>query len=209
MNLGRLNFDRPLIHKIIIMSPRTKEQIEEIRNTRINEIFDASLELFAENGYHRTSISMIAKKAGIAKGLIYNYFKSKEDLLTLLVIDGFGDFKELMISKYKKIDSKEKFRQLIDDSFNLVMQNKHHWRLYYSLLLKTEIMNLISNKLYEMFMPFMKSITEYFIIKGSRNPKTEAILLFSAMDGLCIGYFSAPKIFPFDEATKILTEKFE
>ena len=42
---------------------------------------DAALELFVTYGYQGTTISQIAKKASVSKGLLYNYFKSKEELL--------------------------------------------------------------------------------------------------------------------------------
>ncbi|PLX21155.1 MAG: hypothetical protein C0599_08290 [Salinivirgaceae bacterium] len=45
------------------------------------KIVDAAITLFGENGFHNTSISQIAKNAGVSKGLMYNYFESKEELL--------------------------------------------------------------------------------------------------------------------------------
>ena len=64
-----------------IMSPRTEKQFEEIRVSKKALIQETALELFATKGYHSTSISMIARTAGISKGLLYNYYESKEDLL--------------------------------------------------------------------------------------------------------------------------------
>ncbi|HEY6906435.1 MAG TPA: helix-turn-helix domain-containing protein, partial [Ignavibacteriaceae bacterium] len=52
------------------MSPRTKEQFEKLRESSRTEILNAALELFAQNGFHGTSISQIAEKAGISKGLM-------------------------------------------------------------------------------------------------------------------------------------------
>ena len=69
------------------MSPKTKEQYEEIRQRSIAAIKEAALELFAHNGYHSTSITHIHKKAGISKGLLYNYFDGKEDLLHVIIMD--------------------------------------------------------------------------------------------------------------------------
>ena len=63
------------------MSPRTKQQFEDIREEKRSLIMKVALELFAEEGYHNTSISKIASRAGISKGLLYNYFDSKEDLI--------------------------------------------------------------------------------------------------------------------------------
>lgn len=48
-------------------------------------IMDTAVKFFAEKGYHATSIQDIADELGIAKGAMYFYFKSKEDLLVQIV----------------------------------------------------------------------------------------------------------------------------
>lgn len=47
---------------------------------RKREILQVSLELFMKNGYENTSIGDIVKKVGVAQGLFYYYFKSKEEV---------------------------------------------------------------------------------------------------------------------------------
>lgn len=67
-----------------------------------NLIIDVSANLFSEFGFHEVNMEMVARKAGIAKGTIYNYFKSKEDLyfainetrLTKLISELEKKFKE-------------------------------------------------------------------------------------------------------------------
>lgn len=49
---------------------------------RKQEILDTALKLFGENGYEKTSITDIAKAIGVAQGLCYRYFPSKERCLT-------------------------------------------------------------------------------------------------------------------------------
>jgi AcrR family transcriptional regulator len=72
------------------MSPRTEKQLEELREQRREDIMEAAIELFAHRGYDATSISQIAKKAGISKGLIYNYFDTKQALLDELIRDSLS-----------------------------------------------------------------------------------------------------------------------
>ena len=72
------------------MSPRSKEQIEQIRINSIQNILGAAFKLMAQNGYESTSISQIAKEAGVSKGLAYNYFKSKKDLAEAVLMN-LGD----------------------------------------------------------------------------------------------------------------------
>ena len=60
--------------------PRTPEENERIRQLSKEKIRAAAMKLFINQGYYATSISNVAKKAGISKGLLYNYYKGKEDL---------------------------------------------------------------------------------------------------------------------------------
>ncbi|WP_347489984.1 TetR/AcrR family transcriptional regulator [Desulfoscipio sp. XC116] len=55
-------------------------------------IIEAAVKVIAENGYHNSQVSKIAKEAGVADGTIYLYFKNKEDLLISLFKVKMGDF---------------------------------------------------------------------------------------------------------------------
>src|SRR5262245_12418339 len=48
--------------------------------SRPEEILDAALHVFGEQGFARTRLEDVAKRAGVSKGTLYLYFKSKEDL---------------------------------------------------------------------------------------------------------------------------------
>lgn len=52
---------------------------------KMDEILDVAEPLFAANGYRKTTISDIAKEIGGARGLLYYYFKSKEEILEALI----------------------------------------------------------------------------------------------------------------------------
>jgi AcrR family transcriptional regulator len=57
--------------------PRTPKVVEDRRE----QIIDAAMRVFAQKGYARATNRDVAREAGITTGLIYYYFKSKEDLL--------------------------------------------------------------------------------------------------------------------------------
>lgn len=44
-------------------------------------ILDAALRLISENGFHGTAMSKVAKEAGVSAGIIYHYFKNKDELI--------------------------------------------------------------------------------------------------------------------------------
>jgi AcrR family transcriptional regulator len=58
--------------------PRGKRS-ENKEKTR-QAILRAALELFASQGFYRTTTKAVSRKAGIAEGTLFNYFKTKEDL---------------------------------------------------------------------------------------------------------------------------------
>lgn len=61
--------------------PRFQRRKEE----RPAEITQAALEVFAEHGYAATRVDDVAKRAGVSKGLLYLYFKTKEELFKAVI----------------------------------------------------------------------------------------------------------------------------
>ena len=55
--------------------------IKDKNNTKYHRILDAAVKVFAEQGFFQSTVSQIAKVAGVADGTIYLYFKNKEDIL--------------------------------------------------------------------------------------------------------------------------------
>jgi AcrR family transcriptional regulator len=59
-------------------------------------IQSVALELFAEQGYEKTSLREIAERLGVTKAALYYHFKSKEDIVSSLVEDYFGQIDALI-----------------------------------------------------------------------------------------------------------------
>ena len=64
----------------------------DVAADRKKQILKAAVEVFAERGFHRTRVSDIAKRAGVAYGLIYHYFDSKDDVLNSLFEENWAVF---------------------------------------------------------------------------------------------------------------------
>jgi AcrR family transcriptional regulator len=71
--------------KVAHARPDTRERIQSV-----------ALELFAEQGYDKTSLREIAERLDVTKAALYYHFKSKEDIVTSLVEDYFGQMDELV-----------------------------------------------------------------------------------------------------------------
>ena len=62
-----------------------REPVPSTKRDRREDILQASLKLFAEKGFHGTSMRDIARSADITEGLIYHYFASKRDLFRAII----------------------------------------------------------------------------------------------------------------------------
>jgi AcrR family transcriptional regulator len=65
------------------------------RDTR-SRLRELALQLFAEQGYEKTSLREIAERLGVTKAALYYYFKSKEDIVRSLVEDYYTAIDELI-----------------------------------------------------------------------------------------------------------------
>ncbi len=65
-------------------------------------ILDAAVRVFARQGFHRSRVSDIADEAGVAYGLVYHYFGSKDEVLDTLFLERW----ELMLAAIDEIDGR-------------------------------------------------------------------------------------------------------
>lgn len=74
---------------------------------KYNRILEAAIRIFAKNGFFSSTISQIAREAGVADGTIYLYFKNKDDIL-------------LQFFSYKAMEIFDGFWQAVADGKNAV-----------------------------------------------------------------------------------------
>jgi AcrR family transcriptional regulator len=65
--------------------PRTAAQNEAIRRARTEQILEGARRVFAEQGFHATRMSDIARTVGVSQGTLYHYFSSKDELFLALL----------------------------------------------------------------------------------------------------------------------------
>src|SRR4030043_1615424 len=168
------------------MSPRTPQQFKEMRAEKMNLIMDVALEIFANEGYYRTTISHIAWRARMSKGLMYNYFESKEALLKAIIHKSVNE-----VNKYLDIDrdgflSEEDFKFFIRKINVLLKEKRYFWRLLMQLLMQNDVREQFLKAFPESdslihpghepgdnYYPLqmMKMITDYFLRKKERIGK--------------------------------------
>jgi AcrR family transcriptional regulator len=64
------------------------------------QILDAAVRVFARGGYHGSRVADIAEEAGIAHGLLYHYFASKEEVLQTVFRENWGQ----LIERFRDVE---------------------------------------------------------------------------------------------------------
>jgi len=82
------------------------------KNDKYHTILEAAIKVFAEQGFFYSTISQIAKEAGVAGGTIYLYFKNKDDIL-------------LQFFEYKTKQVFSGFREEVDKAGNAIDKLKN------------------------------------------------------------------------------------
>ncbi|MBF0430072.1 MAG: TetR/AcrR family transcriptional regulator [Fibrobacteria bacterium] len=190
------------------MNPRTEKQLKKVREKSRRSIMDAAIELFAVNGYHTTSIDKIAKKAKISKGLIYNYFKSKDDLLEAVIFDKAGEFSVGLVEMEKIKDPGKKLQKLIELYFDDSIKEAAYMRFYWSMILHPKMPKKINEKLLNFMEGYIAQMEVMLKNNNIPNPKIEAYLLASSMDASSMMYSYAGERYPMEAIKQQLINKY-
>jgi AcrR family transcriptional regulator len=83
-----------------LAEPRFQRRKED----RPAEITEAALAAFAEKGYAATRVDEVARRAGVSKGLLYLYFKTKEDLFKAVIRSFLSPRIDALISNIEQTD---------------------------------------------------------------------------------------------------------
>jgi AcrR family transcriptional regulator len=187
------------------MSPRTAKQYEEIRKDKQELLKATALRLFSANGYQATPISVIAKEASISKGLMYNYFESKEDLLTALFDDYFILLGSLLNPNNDHEITNEEMEFFIDSLAISLKDNQEYWTLFFQLSMQPDVLALILAKLnhIEKQNEAMRLLYTYFA-ERYENPEQEFLLFNSIIKGFSLLYVLSPQNFSAEATAALL-----
>lgn len=196
------------VWSIEIMSPKTKEQFQEIRQKSMANIKQVALELFAHNGFHSTSISQIANEAGVSKGLMYNYFSGKEDLLKSIiseVIELGEQFVEIHF--HSSDDPFEQIKGIIESTTYMVKTNLHYWKLLTSLIFQTDALKGVEDMIKRKQEMAIGQMIDLFERLGAKQPEKEAFYYAAVLDGMIIHYMQMEDSYPLDEMKDFILEQ--
>jgi TetR/AcrR family transcriptional regulator len=165
-------------------------------NDSRDEILKAAMQLFANRGFHETSMSEVAREARVSKALIFWHFKTKEELfvavLNRLLEPYFIDFTE----EAAAMDERAQILKLVESYLSFVRDNASSVRFFLAQMLKdqklSESLNEQVLKLYSgyrsMLVELIASAQQKGICTRRTTPESAGAFLLSALNGLLIEY---------------------
>lgn len=190
------------------MSPRTPQQNERIRAASRARIVEHALRLFAEHGYERTSVKMIADAAGISQGLLYNYFESKDALLRAIFEASMDDVRDSFAAAEEEPDPRRRVERLVRESFRVLRRNLLFWRLSYGVRMQAAVLEGLGGRIQGWTETILATLERYLRDAGVPDARLEAALLFAMIDGVSQHYVLDPEHYPLPEVIERIVERY-
>jgi TetR/AcrR family transcriptional regulator, fatty acid metabolism regulator protein len=145
--------------QILLRILLTKHQTNETQKEKI--ILKAAEKEISECGFHKAKISEIALRAKLAEGTIYEYFKSKEDLLFSLSIKPFQNNLSQLQEAFTMKSSTDKLRRLLKLHFELYLSNRDFLAVFvFDLLLKAKFYRSQTYEVFRKYIDFLEQVIE-------------------------------------------------
>lgn len=186
------------------------------RNPKHDRILDAAIEVFAEKGFHNARISDIAKRAGVADGTIYLYFRNKDDVLLSIFEEKMG---VLIAGVHAALDG-------IDDPMERVRAfARYHFKQVEEHRALAEVLQIelrLSNKFLKEYRPeklweylgifatILREGQERGVIRAELNPFVMMWAFFGALDEIAIQWVLSkkPSKFPLEATANSVADVF-
>lgn len=176
------------------MSTKDRKILE--KENRRESILSAAETVMTTHGIHGLSIDLIANETQLAKGTIYLYFKSKEEILSILSIKA----RKLLFKEFQKIQTKNVSN--IDQVKELVHTNYAFYKkkpMYYDLMSLYEVNNTLTEteEMHESGQDISNLIID-IVVKaqkdGTLNPDINPLHFSFCLWGMTVGVFQLLKV---------------
>ena len=160
----------------------------------------SALELFAEQGFAHCSIAQLASHSGISKGLMYNYFKSKEALLGAIIEEGIREILDYFDPNHDGVLTTEELVGFVRKIFSSIRENQQFWILYINVVLQPRVKEFLNGQPFSNVMDqFGPMLIKYFEKKGYENPALEMFTFSALIEGFGVLMVYAYPTYDFPE----------
>jgi len=182
---------------------------KDIPPQRRAQILAVAAELFSRGGYKGVTVDAIARRAGISKGNLYWYFRSKQEIFQLL----FDDIFERFVSPMQKIiesdePPREKMRALTKTHFEIAEANPEAMYLMMQIAAQPELREMVSSEYSQLIRRYIDFVTPLFAAMGEQKPEDTAVVYVAILDALMGLVIIRPDIYDREKLMAVLEERF-
>lgn len=191
--------------------PRTQEENDRIRQAAKENIRMAAMEIFIEKGYHAAAIDDIAKRAGASKGLMYNYYKGKEELLAEMVKVRIEEINQVMQVAASLGSPSEQLKHIVEGALNNAKEHPEIYRFYLHLQTqpeKDEVLSRYSQMLNEAMAEQFEVQCGFFDKLGIADSRMRSLLFSSTLHGTMLMMSTYPDGYPVEDIKDQIVRQF-
>jgi AcrR family transcriptional regulator len=188
--------------------PRSAQQNQQLRAESQRRLLAAARTTFARLGYERATVRDIAREAGVAQGLLYNYFRSKDELLRAVFREGARDVAEAFGAAAAEGTPEERLERVIRRSLEIVRERREFWQLSYMVRHQPGTVELLGEELTAWTVAVREQLTTLLRAIGHRDAPALARVLFGAIDGIAQHYVLDPENYPLQATAACLVRHF-
>ncbi len=196
--------------------PRSPRVNDAMRRRSTAAIQQAALEEFAARGYHGATVARVAERAGVAKGLVYNYFPSKDDLLAALVAERLRAAATAAAAAPTPATPAAALSRRVDHAVARAVEERDFYRLYFALLLQPDLAPVIARAEAALGTELDAEAGRLAAVFGavSDSPQLDLLLFQLALNGLGLALLVRPELakqpdaFPLDALRERLVALF-
>src|SRR5437773_4529805 len=107
------------------MSISIKSKKDVVTEFRTAGILEAAKRVFAKKGFHDATVDDVANAAGLAKGTVYLYYRSKQDVYLAALKFGIGEMYNVLVDEVGKVQiTEQKLKTLIAAKLDYFDENR-------------------------------------------------------------------------------------
>lgn len=166
-------------------------KFEQLADSKQKSIIDASVYEFANNGYKNASVNKIVENAGISKGSLFNYFKSKNLLFDHIYQIALREVKTYLAKVRDESENDDfftRFSKIINSGVAFINKHPRLARIYFRLLNSDDsphgkaIIQRLHSEAIRYLTEFVETGIERKELRSELNPNTVAFLMESTLN---------------------------
>jgi AcrR family transcriptional regulator len=175
--------------------------------TKKEIILEIAVNLFAEQGFEKTSVAQICENASVSKGLVYHHFKSKNEILIAIYEQSTQDMISLSSDDSEK-KPKEKLQEIINAIFLQLENNKLFFKLNLNIMFQPSTKKILEKQINQRATQLFTTVKDIFNEIDVDDSEILSYVFIAEIDGIALNYLSSFEHYPLEKMKNQLLKKY-